>query len=233
MLQSCNSPDSFDCVKKSGEITTVKINEFDDFNELVISDNITLEIVESDEEYFELTYGKNLIPKITLEQKNDSLSFFNLNNCGWTRDFKKPKLKWFTNKPTLYINSMSNGQIFSTDTIKSNIILRIENGINDIEFIVDNASTTLVSNSASNFVLSGRSNFLKIAAYFNDGKYDCSNLIVKRADVLQRGYNDIIVNVQDSLVGSIENAGRILYKGNPGVDVSVDNGGELIHLDEE
>ena len=51
--------------------------------------------------------------------------------------------------------------------------------------------------------------------------------------MLQRGYNDIIVNVKDSLVGSIENAGRILYKGNPGVKVAVGNGGELIHLDQE
>lgn len=233
LFQSCDSEEAFDCFKKSGELTTVRIDNFPDFAELLIYDDIELEIVETDEEYFELTYGENLIPKIVMEQENDSLSFFNQNFCGWTRDFEKPKLKWFTNKSTIRINCLSSGKITVEDTLRNDFVIRIQNATNEVDLNLNNNNTTLLSNSSSNFQISGKSNGLRIAAYFNDGKFDCSELIVNRANVLQRGYNDIIVNVKDSLVGSIENAGRILYKGNPGVKVEVSNGGELIHLDQD
>lgn len=233
VLQACDSEDAFDCFKKSGELTTVKIDDFPDFAELLIHDDIELEIIETDQEYFELTYGENLIPKIVMEHENDSLSFFNQNFCGWTRDFEKPKLKWFTNKSSINILCLSNGKITSADTLRNDLIIQIESSTNEVDLKINNNKTSLLSNSTTYFNINGKSNNLRIAAYFNDGKYDCGNLLANRANVLQRGYNDIIVNVKDSLVGSIENAGRILYKGNPGVKVEVSNGGELIHLDQE
>lgn len=233
IFQACDSEDAFDCIKKSGEETTVIIDDFPDFAELLIHDNIELEIEETGEEYFELTYGKNLIPKIIMESENDSLSFFNQNFCGWTRDFEKPKLKWFTDKSTIRVNCLSNGEITSADTIRNDFVIRIQSATNEVNLKINNNNTSLLSNSSTYFNVAGKCNGLRIAAYFNDGKYDCSELIVNRANILQRGYNDIIVNVKDSLVGSIENAGKILYKGNPGVKVEVSNGGELIHLDQE
>jgi hypothetical protein len=231
-IQSCNSEEAFDCFKTSGEEITVTLDDIPDFNELIIHDDIELEIVETNEEYFELTYGENLIPKIVMEHENDSLMFFNQNFCGWTRDFEKPKLTWFTNKGSINIICLSDGKITTPDTIKSDFAIRIQSATNDINLKIDNNKTTLSSNSSSYFEVSGKCTNLLVRAYFNDGKYDCNNFIVNRANVLQRGYNDIIVNVQDSLVGSIENAGRILYKGNPGVKVAVSNGGELIHLEQ-
>lgn len=233
LLQACDSEEAFDCVKKSGEEITIIIDELPDFAQLVVYDDIELEIVETDTEYFELSYGENLIPKIIMKHEKDSLSFFNENFCGWTRDFNKPKLKWFTNKNSINIICLSNGKITSADTIRNDFIIRVESATNEIDLKFNNNNTTLLSNSSSLFNVAGRCNGLRIAAYFNDGIYDCGSLRVNRANVLQRGYNDITVNVKDSLVGSIENAGRILYKGNPGVKVEVSNGGELIHLDQE
>lgn len=231
VMMACDSEDAFDCIKQSGDETSIILNDFPDFAQLVIYDNIELEIVESGDEYFELTYGKNLIPKIVMDHENDSLSFFNQTFCGWVRDFEKPKLKWFTNKSTINIISLSNGKITAADTIRNDLTIRIEDAINEVNLKVKNVNTVLTSNSSGNFNVSGQCAGLRIAAYFNDGKYDCGDLLANRANVLHRGYNDIIVNVKDSLVGSIENAGRILYKGNPGVKVEVSNGGELIHLD--
>lgn len=233
IFQACDSEEAFDCFKKSGEKTSVILDDFPDFAQLILYDDIELEIIEHETEYFELTYGENLIPKIIMQHENDSLSFFNENFCGWTRDFEKPKLKWFTNKSSINIIGLSNGKITAADTIRSDFTIRIQNATNEIDLKINNNSTTISSNSTSDIKIVGMCNGLRIAAYFNDGKYDCGDFLVNRANVLQRGYNDIIVNVKDSLLGSIENAGRILYKGNPGVKVEVSNGGQLIHLDEE
>ena len=233
LFTACDSEDAFDCFKKTGDSTTIQIKDFPDFAQLLIHDDIELEIVETEHEYFELTYGENLIPKIVMKHENDSLSFFNQNFCGWTRDFEKPKLKWFTNKSTINIICLSNGKITAPDTIRNDFVIRIQSATNEVQLKINNNNTTLLSNSSTLFNIAGECNGLRIAAYFNDGKYNCENFLANRANVLQRGYNDIIVNVKDSLVGSIENAGRILYKGNPGVDVSVSNGGELIRLDQK
>jgi hypothetical protein len=233
VLQACDSEDAFDCFKKSGELQTIAISDFQDFTQLVLYDDIELEIVEAGQEYFELTYGKNLIPNIVIEHQNDSLSFFNQSFCNWTRDFEKPKLRWYTYKSSINIFCLSNGKITNADTIRKNFNLRIESATNEVQLDFNNSNTTILSNSSTYFKLAGKSINLTAQAYFNDGLYNCSNLDVNRANILQRGYNDIIVNVKDSLIGSIENAGRILYKGNPGVKVAVGNGGELIHLDQE
>jgi len=227
----CNSTNAPDCFQSAGKETTISITDLESFNQLVLYNDIELEIVDAENEYFELTYGENLIPEIIYEYENDSISFLNKNSCGWTRDFKKPKLKWFTNKESLSILSLSNGNIYAKDTLFKSITIRTEDAVNDINLKVNNTNTVLSSNSSANYMISGNSSNLRINAYFNDGKYNCEKLVVDNAKILHRGYNDIIVNAKNSITGSIENAGRILYVGNPSLNVEVSNGGELIQIE--
>ncbi len=229
---SCNSEEAFDCVKTSGDLDTLMITDFPDFRELLIHNNIELEIIEDEIEYFELIYGRNLLPQLMMEYESDSLSFFNNNFCNWTRDFKKPLIKWHTTKNEIVIRSLSSGNIFNIDTLKMDVVIVAEDYSNKIDLIVNNKKTLLASNSISNFTFSGMSDRLIVNSYFSDSQFNLGELQVLRAEILQRGYNDIIVNPTDSLVGSIENAGRILYYGNPGIKVEVRNGGELIKLND-
>ncbi len=228
----CDSEKAFDCVKTSGEIETHVITEFPEFRELVLHDNIELEIVDDETEFFEFIYGENLMPKLIMEYENDSLSFFNNNFCNWTRDFKKPLIRWHTHKDRIIIRSLSTGNIFNKDTLGMDIQIEAKDYTNEIDLVINNKKVLLVTNSISNFTFSGKSEDLVVRSYFSDSYIDLSRLQVSSADVLQRGYNDIVVNPTDSLVGSIENAGRILYYGNPGVKVEVRNGGELIQLND-
>lgn len=230
LLLSCDSEDAFDCAKTSGEVQTQVITEFTEFGELIIHDNIELEIIEDETEFFELVYGKNLLPKLKVQSQNDSILFFNENYCNWTRDFKKPLIKWHTNKDKILIRSLSTGNIFNKDTLRMDIQIEAKDYSNEIDLVVNNNNVLLITNSVTNFTFSGQSIGLTVRSYFSDSRIDLANLEVSRANVLQRGYNDIIVNPTDSLVGSIENAGRILYYGNPGVKMEVRNGGELIRL---
>ena len=172
------------------------------------------------------------MPKLIIQSENDSILFFNENFCNWTRDFKKPLVRWHTNKDKILIRSLSSGNIFNKDTLTMDIHIEARDYSNEIKLIVKNNNTILSTNSISNFTLSGQSIGLTVRSYFSDSHIDLGNLEVKRANILQRGYNDIIVNPTDSLVGSIENAGRILYYGDPGVKVVVRNGGELIKLND-
>ncbi|MBK6263784.1 DUF2807 domain-containing protein [Marivirga sp. S37H4] len=232
LLSACDSEEAFDCVKKPGDIETKVITEFPEFNDLVIHDDISLQIIEDESEYFELTYGKNLISKINFKLENDSLLLTNDNFCSWARDYQKPLLKWHTNKESIYINSQTTGEIFNTDTLRKNLQIHTREISNEIELFVSNNATVLSSSSISNFHISGNSNSMKIFSYFSDSRFELGNFEVNHISVLQRGFNDIIVHAKDSLIGSIENAGRVLYYGNPGVKMVVQNGGKLIKLEE-
>ncbi len=232
VLSACNSEETFDCIKKAGDLKTKIINDFSEFNDLVIHDDISLQIIEAEQEYFELTYGENLISKISFTLENDSLLIHNGNFCSWSRDYQKPLIKWYTNKEKIYINSQTSGRIFNTDTLRKNLHIDTRDISNDVELMVANNGIIITSNSISNFYISGTSNNLKVISYFSDSRFELGKLEAHSVNILQRGYNDIIVHSKDSLIGSIENAGRVLYYGNPGIKMTVQNGGQLIKIEE-
>lgn len=232
IVNACNSENAFDCIKKPGDVKTKIIDDLLDFNELVIHDDITLELVEDEREYFEVIYGENLIPKIKFIANKDSLLIYNENFCGWTRDYQKPLIRWHTTKEQINIKSLSSGNIFNVDSIRMDLQIEARDISNEVELVVNSNNITLVSNSIANYKIKGKCINLTVRSYFSDSRFELGELETSRANVLQRGYNDIIVNPSDSLVGSIENAGRVLYYGNPGVKMMVENGGELIQLKE-
>lgn len=232
IVNACNSDNAFDCIKKPGDIQTIIIDDLPEFNDLVIHDDITLELVEDEKEYFEVIYGENLIPKIRFVSDKDSLLIYNENFCGWTRDYQKPLVRWHTTKEEINIESLSSGNIFNIDTIRMDLQIEARDISNEVELVVNSKNIILLSNSISNFKVRGKCVRLKVQSYFNDSRFELGELKTSRANVLQRGYNDIIINPTDSLIGSIEGAGRVLYYGNPGIKMVVENGGELIQLKE-
>jgi hypothetical protein len=229
-LSACDNPNAPDCFQKAGEEKTIELHNFDSFNELVINDDIDLQIVEDDTTYFELSFYENLIPEIVSYAINDSLIFENKNSCNFVRDFKKPLLIYHSNKALNRIITMSTGLISASDTLRNNLYITSEDISGKVILMVNNEASIFSSNSTCNFVVSGRTKRLVINAYFNDGKFDCKDLTCERAVILQRGYNDIIISPTDSLVGSIENAGRVYYSGSPGIKMNIFGGGELIQI---
>lgn len=225
---SCDNPNAPDCFQSAGEQKTISIHDYPNFNDLVIYDDISLIITEDDSTYFELSYYNNLIPEVSYSIDNDSLVFHNNNTCNFIRDYKSPTLIYHSSKKFNRIISLSSGQITNADTLRNPLSITCENISNVIMLSTANSSIYLSSNSSANFKISGNTGELKIASYFSDGKFDCRALICERANLLQRGYNDIIVHVSDSLVGSIENAGRVIYYGQPGIRMNIFGGGELI-----
>jgi len=226
----CNSPDALDCFQTAGEKKVSKLNGIPEFERLVIFDDINLEIVNDDTVYFELDYYENLMPEVEFEIDNNSLVFTNKNSCNFVRSFKSPTLIYHTNKASDFITSRSAGKIFNRDTLRNNISVTTEDVSNEVALLVNNQQTIFSSNSSTNFKAMGSTENLRLFSYFNDSQYNCEDLKARRVQFLQRGYNDFLVNVQDSLVGSIENSGRVIYKGNPGVKVSIDGDGQLIRL---
>ena len=230
IMKGCDSLNSPDCFQKAGEQIITRITEFPEFDKLVIYDDINLQIIEDDTTYFELDYYENLIPEIQYELDNDSIVFTNNNSCNFVRSFKAPTLIFHSDKPENFIVSLSTGDIFNKDTLRNNIRVITEDVSNIVRLTVNNNQTVFSSNSSTNFYATGKTSLLILRAYFNDSKYYCKDLQAERVDLVHRGYNDMIVYASDSIVGAIENAGRVFYDGNPGLNIEITYGGQLIPL---
>ena len=232
LVSGCNNENAPDCFKESGKLETVTITTFDSFETLVIHDDISVEIIETEnDDYFELSYGKNLLSKVDFESINDSLLVYNNNRCGWVRNFNKPELKWYTSKATNTIISLSIGKIRNKDTLRNNLQVRTENAISEVNLTVNNNYTRLSSNSATNFAINGFTDKLQMISYFGDGQYDSKNLVCREGDILQRGYNDMWVNAVETLKVRVENAGTVYYTGEPDLQQQVSNGGKLVYVE--
>ena len=230
ILLGCNSPDAADCFQTAGDEVNILYQDVPEFNTLIIQDDIELTIIQDELTYFELDYFTNLAPEVSYRLENDSLIFENKNICKFVRNYKVPVLKYHTNQDIIDIIALSTSPIHNRDTIFSDINIVSENISNTISLTINNNRTRLSSNSTTNIELKGSTERLNYNGYFNDAIINCKQLEAKRVDFLQRGYNDLIFNVSDSLVGSIENAGRVLYLGEPGIKVKISGGGQLIKL---
>ena len=231
-LLGCDSPDALDCFQKSGKSQLVIIDEVPQFSTLILEDNINLTLVESDSNYIELDYYENLIPEIHFRSEGDSITFYNKNSCKFVRDYNPPRIIFHSNLMEHKIISYSSGEINNQDLLNKSITIVSEDISGMVNLNLDNSTIMIQSNSTTNFKLQGKTDKLIVRNYFNDGQMDCFDLISKEIDVLQRGYNDLSFHVTEKLSGSIENAGRILYKGNPAiVEVEVTGGGALIKID--
>ncbi len=84
---SCDKEEAWDCIKSTGEITT-ETRILENFNKIVLYDNINLWMIQDSTAYIEITAGKNLIPKISIEIENGILIIKNENKYNWLRSYK-------------------------------------------------------------------------------------------------------------------------------------------------
>jgi len=192
---------------------------------VIINDNLILEIVSTNQD--DVILFENCIndTDINIATYNNGLEF---SNVGCSQLESAPKLTWYTSKSHIRVVSNSYGEIFS-DSLSNNIYLSSFDVSSTINLNIYNSSTVIDSNSATNFNLSGNTTSLRLSCAFCDGVFNAQNLDSNKVEVLQRGYNDIIVTALNELTVSIENAGKVIYFGNPSkITKSISNGGKLI-----
>lgn len=227
-LLSCDKTD-FDCIKKAGSTTTITL-PLPPFHSININDGINVIIKEGDMQEVKLTAGKNLMSAIKVAV--DSSGFVNISNentCNWMRSYKDINLH-ITLDTLARIYHYGYGDLTSEGILHfSDFSVNVKDGSGDVHLNIDNKKLHIVSNTIANFHLSGKTDSFIAGFYYNDGMCKAKDLQAKKVSIIHLGINTIEVTALESLTGSIQSTGDIVYHGNPEeVAVSIAGDGKLI-----
>ncbi|NNE31483.1 MAG: DUF2807 domain-containing protein [Winogradskyella sp.] len=231
----CNSEDALDCFQTSGDIIQKAI-EVDAFDKITVFERSQLLISEGPFSVV-LETGENLVNDIDISVINERLVIENKNACNITRDYGITKV--FVSAPNITeIRNSSGLTIVSENTLSySNLALisedlEEEDGFHtdgDFNLNLDVENLTITQNNLSNFFLTGNVTNLDLNFLFGDARFEGRNLLVQNAEVYHRGTNDIIINPQLSLTGSLLSTGDMIVVNTPPIlDVEVLYTGQMI-----
>ena len=221
LFAGCNSESSPECFRKAGNTILYDV-EVATFNKIHISPGIELVITQGQEQKVTVQTGENLQEYITAEVRQDGDLFIeNSNNCNWTRDY---------NSTTVMIIAPDLERIYSASqfAVKSNGVLNfpslaLESGLysetasGTFELEVNSDNVLIQDNQSCYYKISGQVTNLNVSFYSGDARFEGSNLIADNVYVFHRSSNDIIINPQEEVTGTIYSTGNLVLKNHPPV----------------
>lgn len=229
-LFSC-SPDPFsDCFNSSGPEVTITQPLPSHPGVLELKDNVDVVWHRSDSSYLVLTCGRNLASKVTTDLKDGILTIRNRNRCNWVRDYKREmQVDIYCKEPhAFYFKGY--GDFRTADTLQAQEMEIHQFGAGKSEMLLHSHHLAVEFNCVGHMELKGR---VQTANYFmlDVGKFDATSLSASTVDLKMEGDNDVWIQAQDSLKGTVLTGRTIFYKGKPNVAVSTPMGGKLVCLD--
>jgi hypothetical protein len=230
LLPGCNDERAFDCVKSAGSLTS-DIREVGPFSVIMLHDNVDLLLTNQANTTATIEAGRNLLPKIRLETRGDTLFIFNTNTCNWTRSYKRGiRVTLGVQQENLTVQCMGYGDVSSSDTLQvgSLSVLSLEGG-SDIRLNVAINKGWFYTNSHSHMQLAGtaESSFMWINRGI--GRISAEALRVQQCHALNNGNNEIRVYPIQELVAEIPASGTVAYYHEPASLTSIITGsGKLV-----
>ena len=239
MIMSCNSSDSWDCVKTAGDIQKEEI-DVDFFDKLDIRDRIQLIVKSGLERKVILETGENLRDKISLTVNDSILRMENKNKCNLFRDYGETKI--FVTTPQL--EEIRNGSVFP---VLSDGVLNYEkldlisedtnfdeeiHTVGDFELDIDVDKLNIIANGSAHFFIKGKADQTFIGFYSGISRFEGAELMMQDLRIFHRSSNDMIVKPQSAIRGKIVSVGNVIALNRPQViDVEELWDGRLIFQD--
>ncbi|WP_179020167.1 head GIN domain-containing protein [Winogradskyella forsetii] len=221
LVFSCDSEDALDCFQASGAIIQ-RTYDLDNFDKITVFERTQLIISEGEFSVL-LETGENLLNDIDIKVSEGRLTIENSNACNISREYGITKV--YVSAPNVTeIRNSSGLKIIGGNTLTyPNLTLlsedlEEEDGLHtdgDFELNLQVENLTITQNNLSNFFLTGNATNLNLNFLFGDARFEGRNLIVENAAIYHRGTNDIIINPQQQLTGSILSTGDVIVVNTP------------------
>jgi len=235
LIFACNSEDASDCFQTEGDIIQQEV-VVNSFKKILVNRDIEL-IVKEDSEYkVIIETGENLLNDVLATVVDNELQLTDNNGCNYVRDYGITKV-YVTAPNITEIRNSSQYEVSSEGILTYPDLTLISEDFNapgsftvgDFRLQINNDKLSIVSNNISSFYISGAVNNLFVGFYAGAGRFEGENLIAQNVDVFHRGSNDMIVNPQVSLTGTLNGTGNLISVSQPPtVDVDELYIGELI-----
>lgn len=227
-LTSCNKEEGWDCLKKSGpEITELRTLE--NFNEVYIEDKIDVILKPSSVYEVEVTFGKNILPKITSNVIDGKLYLKNEATCDMVRNLKERPVVTIGFPSISHIEYSGSGDISCVDSLRGpSFTFEQWNGSGNVDLIsTSDTLKILLHTGHGNVKVSGTS---VLSEYYSNavGGIDAREVSAEVCLVNNSGVNSIYLTVSDYLYSYIGGSGNVYYRGEPSIEQTGDGKGSLI-----
>ena len=228
-LFSC---DENQLLESSGSIVSkeISVGFFDKIN---ISEGIELHITDETETKVEIIAGENIIDKVTFLVIDNQL-FIDAKSATKTFQSYEPIKIYISIDDLDTVYSSSQYNVYSENVLNFNNF-HLQSGLfedtasGEFHLEINCISLFVEDNRASFYKISGNVTDLSVNFYNGDERFDGTTLIAHNVNVFQRSSNDIIVNPQLKISGTIYSTGNVILKNNPPIiDVQVLYQGQLI-----
>lgn len=227
LFTSCHSEPFSDCVKSSGPEIEITRNLSTHPGALEVKDDVDVVWHRSDSSYLVLTCGRNLSEKVTTELHDGILTIRNINRCNWVREYNREmKVDVYCREPNaLYLKGY--GDFRTADTLRSQGIGVHQFGAGKSELWLNTKRVNVEFNCIGQLELKGSA---QTANYFtlDVGIFKAEMLKAKTVEMKMEGDNDVWIEAQDSLKGTVLTERTVFYKGSPKLAVTTPKGGKLV-----
>lgn len=229
---SCKKGAVVDCFYSTGKLTE-EDRGIENFNNILLKDNVNLILIKSDNNSVKIEAGSNLINGIITDvDENGVLKISNDNKCNWIRSFESPINVYLNYIDIDTIEYRSIGDINTANTLLTDTLwLKVHEGAGKIDLEINVLSLYCkLHYGTADIVLSGTCDL----SYVYSASFGLINIVdleTKFVYVNNRSSNDIYLMAKTHLGATIENIGNIYYAGNPTtVSFNKQGPGDLIKL---
>lgn len=221
MVFGCGPDTVKDCLEPSGKPVEKQIT-LEGFSKVVLGQNLSLIIEQSDASSMRVSGGANLVEKLYWEIEDGVLHIENTIDCYTFRSYdqlkihlKTPTLKEIRSKTSYHIRSHGVLTFPVLKVLAEDFAEGFKDSATDVrvDLEINNKSCTVVTNGVSSVVLRGTTDQCNIAVAAADARIDAKDLEADRVTIFHRGSNDILVHPISLLEGELRSTGNLLvYK---------------------
>lgn len=239
MLISCNGENVPDCFQPAGDPVR-KTLEVQEFNGITVFENLKLVVKQGQEYRVEVETGENLVHGISAQVEAGRLVLRNATSCNFVRKYGLTTV--YVTAPDITEIRSSTGLLIASDGVLSYPSLALiaesfnnpetETTDGSFDLDLDTGRLSIVVNGIAHFNLRGDTGDFSITVAAGDSRIEAEGLLAQRVNVNHRGSNDILVNPQERISGTIRGTGDVIcVQRPPQVEVEELFNGRLIFQD--
>lgn len=233
---SCNSENAGDCLQNAGDLVREEI-AVSDFNKITVFEKVALVVKQGDTQKVEIETGEFLREEVTATVEGDRLIVRNENGCNLFREYGVTTI--YVTAPDITEIRSSTGLLIKSDGVleypsltlfsESFTVPETETTDGAFDLEVDATSVSVIVNGIAYFKLAGNTENLSLNIAAGDSRIEAENLIAQNVTLNHRGSNDMLINPQLLVRGTIRGYGNVVsFNRPPTVEVEELFNGKLL-----
>ncbi|HEX2935873.1 MAG TPA: DUF2807 domain-containing protein [Bacteroidales bacterium] len=199
-----------------GDTVTKEFRIEEPFNNIEITADFDIELVQDTVNKAIVTCGENLMNDVQVTSENNNLTLNHNVKYSWSRDYSKIQVKLHL-KSISYINVRKPCHIFTTDTFKTDNFYFVDwNKFTEMDVCLDvyNLYVVMSSDNFGRFTLRGKAvnaNLIQWGSAF----ILADSMRIENCNVEHRSAGDVHVNVAKELKVSLKSIGNVYCSSKP------------------